>query len=95
MANGANVSGVKVGTASSGLFNSVSSFLAVHSSQTKAEKERLREELEKKCEETCGFGLEMKDTLDKLVMQYVFAELTKGGNDEARLCLRSVPGCSW
>lgn len=36
-----------------------------------------------------------KKALDAQVMRCLFAESTKGGNDEARLCLKSVPRASW
>jgi hypothetical protein len=61
--------------------------------QVKTEKQK--EEDAKKCLEGYGLPLDVKDELDGLIFKYVFAENTEGANDEARLCLRSVPGISW
>jgi len=47
---------------------------------------------ERECEEAYGFSLAVKEELTKLGFEYLFAENTKGGNDEARLCLKSVKG---
>jgi hypothetical protein len=54
-----------------------------------------REEEETRCREECGMSADVKKELEKLTMKYVFAENTKGANDEARLCLKSTDGCDW
>ncbi|KAH6670447.1 Alpha/Beta hydrolase protein [Halenospora varia] len=54
------------------------------------------EDQAKKVYEGYGLTLEEKEELNKLVFKYLFAENTKGGNEEARLCLKSVVGeCDW
>ena len=53
-------------------------------------------EREKTCKEILGINLQDKDSLEKLIMKYAFAETNTGANDEARLCLKSVANsCSW
>ena len=54
-----------------------------------------REEEERKCLDGYGMPLELKEELDKAIFKYAFAENSTGGNDEARLCLKSVSGTSW
>ncbi|KAF4633243.1 hypothetical protein G7Y89_g4874 [Cudoniella acicularis] len=59
-------------------------------------KKKSIEEQERKCQEGYGIPLVVKDELSKLGFKYLFAENTRGGNDEARLCLKSVEGeCGW
>ncbi|TVY56671.1 hypothetical protein LCER1_G002440, partial [Lachnellula cervina] len=46
--------------------------------------------------EFCGMDSKATVELFNYAMKCAFAEETKGANDEARLCLKSVPGdCSW
>lgn len=54
-----------------------------------------REQESRKCLEGYGVPIEVKDELDKTIFKFVFAENTVGGNDEARLCLKSVAGTTW
>lgn len=61
----------------------------------KEEERKKMEEEERKCVEFYGMTLKEKGELDKVVFKFAFAEYTKGGNDEARLCLKSVEGCYW
>ena len=56
--------------------------------------EEVNEE-ERKCLEGMGVGLDVRDELSKQMLKQVFAESTTGGNDEARLCLKSIEGTSW
>ena len=53
------------------------------------------EEAERKCREAYGMTGEVRKELEKATMKYGFAENRKGGNDEARLCLKSTDGCGW
>ena len=49
-----------------------------------------------RCLELCGIDYKATQELSNFAMKCAFAEETKGANDEARLCLKSVPGeCSW
>ncbi|TVY33189.1 hypothetical protein LSUB1_G006335, partial [Lachnellula subtilissima] len=49
-----------------------------------------------RCLEFCGMDYKATQELFNFAMKCAFAEETKGANDEARLCLKSVPGeCSW
>jgi len=50
---------------------------------------------ERRCYEAFGISPAVKAELDKLVMRYAFAEECSGGNDEARLCLKSLSSISW
>jgi hypothetical protein len=61
----------------------------------KAEDEALRAFEEERCVEVLGIGMEVKKELDRLVMKYAFTEECRGGNDEARLCLKSLSGTTW
>lgn len=54
-----------------------------------------KEEEDRMCLECYGFSRETKEELDKNYIKYSGAESLKGGNDEARLCLKSVEGSSW
>lgn len=71
----------------------ITSFSSIFSSNVA--REESKEEEERKC--LAGFGVktDVKTEIDKLIFKYIFAENAKGGNDEARLCLKSVEGCSW
>lgn len=53
------------------------------------------EYLEKLCLNSYGVGMEVQKELNKQVMKYAFAEECSGGNDEARLCLKSIVGSEW
>ncbi|CZR54154.1 uncharacterized protein PAC_04037 [Phialocephala subalpina] len=64
-------------------------------SLSKEEEGKKRAEEDRKCRECYGMTLKEKEELDKIVFKFAFAENTKGGNDEARLCLKSVEGCHW
>jgi hypothetical protein len=61
----------------------------------KAVTEEKKKEEVKKCLEGFGMSLQLKAEVDKLMFKYAFEEDTKGANDEARLCLKSVPGTDW
>ncbi|TVY48735.1 hypothetical protein LOCC1_G002323 [Lachnellula occidentalis] len=51
---------------------------------------------DKRCLEFCGMDSKATSELNNFAMKCAFAEETKGANDEARLCLKSVSGeCSW
>lgn len=80
--------------ASSGILSSVGSLWSGER-MSKEEKKAEAETGEKRCMELCGYGLEMKKLLGEKSVQYAFAENTQGGNDEARLCLKSVPNIDW
>lgn len=56
---------------------------------------RKKEEEDRKCVEFYGMTLKEKGELDRMVFKFAFAEYSKGANDEARLCLKSVEGCHW
>lgn len=60
-----------------------------------ASKEAVRAYEERRCVEVFGVSTEVKAELDKLVMKYAFTEECSGGNDEARLCLKSLSTISW
>jgi hypothetical protein len=64
-------------------------------SKKKAEDGRKKEEEDRKFLDCYGFSRETKEELDKNYIKYSGAESLKGGNDEARLCLKSVEGSSW
>jgi hypothetical protein len=97
----ASGSGATALGASSGALSSVSSFLTFPSSFSHSlakQKIRENEEEEQKCQDACGHGIVLKKALGEAVMRFVFAENTQGGNDEARLCLKSVSppiSCDW
>ena len=94
----ANLTGFMINSASprfassSGALAAFSSLWGGGSSDDKAEKQ---EEEEKRCQESYGISLEVRKELEKLVMKYAFTEECSGGNDEARLCLKSVAGTDW
>jgi hypothetical protein len=52
-------------------------------------------EEERKCEEGYGMRFSVKKKVEKMMRKYIFEENTKGANDEARLCLKSIEGCGW
>lgn len=80
-------------TGSSGV---LSSSLGLFSGSSKKEEDhRKKEEEDKKCLECYGFSREAKEELDKAYIKFSGAESLKGGNDEARLCLKSVEGSHW
>jgi hypothetical protein len=54
-----------------------------------------QEEAEKKCREARGMTGDVRKELEKVMVKYMFEETMKGGNDEARLCLKSTKGCGW
>lgn len=54
-----------------------------------------REALERKCEERHGFGLDLKNELISTTTALAWKQSTAGGNDEARLCLKSCTGTGW
>ena len=56
--------------------------------------EEVNEE-ERKCMEGLGISSDVRDELDKLMFKHMFAENTAGGNDEARMCMKSTKGTSW
>lgn len=63
--------------------------------QWKTASQGLEQEMARKCLQGYGISLELKDEIDKLAFKYSFEESTTGANDEARLCLRSMPGTGW
>jgi hypothetical protein len=73
-------------SASMGLFRSKS---AIEKQSEKAKAE------EKSCQEGYGMSMPVWKEVERLTGKYIFAENTKGANDEARLCLKSTEGCSW
>ncbi|RDL38535.1 uncharacterized protein BP5553_02875 [Venustampulla echinocandica] len=77
--------------------NSLLSLASLFKSQKATEKTMMQKaEAERLCLDTFGVGLDVKAEIDRLVFQYVFAETTKGSNDEARLCLKNVEdSCGW
>lgn len=70
------------------LFQSASCVECEDEGSKKAEEER-------KCKEAFGFGTDVKKELEAVALKFTFAESMKGGNDEARFCLRSVAGLDW
>ncbi|CAL3966310.1 unnamed protein product [Diplocarpon coronariae] len=50
---------------------------------------------ERDCKERFGTGQDVKAELLATANTFFWEEETSGGNDEARLCLKSVPGTSW
>lgn len=77
--------------ASSGAFASVTGLF-----KNKEKMEKKRERRERYFMEGLGIGSKELDELYEFVMKCAFAEQTKGANDEARLCLKSVEGeCGW
>ena len=58
-------------------------------------KEAVKAYEERRCLEVFGVSAEVKAELEKLVMKYAFTEECSGGNDEARLCLKSLSTISW
>ena len=48
-----------------------------------------------RCKEGFGFDTEVKKEIDRLIFKYAWAEYATGGNEEARLCLKSVNGSDW
>ncbi|KAK2629427.1 hypothetical protein QTJ16_000247 [Diplocarpon rosae] len=50
---------------------------------------------ERDCKERFGIGQDVKAALLAMANSLFWEEETSGGNDEARLCLKSVPGTSW
>ncbi|KAH9214438.1 Alpha/Beta hydrolase protein [Leptodontidium sp. 2 PMI_412] len=54
-----------------------------------------KEAQEKSCRDSFGFSLAVHNEVTKNSGKFLFAENTSGGNDEARLCMKSVPGSSW
>lgn len=75
---------------SSGVITSVAS-----SFQTKPKSPKKEKEVARKCLQGFGISKELKDEVDKLSFKYSFEENTKGANEEARLCLKSIPGTGW
>lgn len=74
----------------------LSAFAGVFRGKDGTEKKKNEvEDEERKCEEGYGMSLSVKKELDKMMRKYIFAENTKGANDEARLCLKSTEGCGW
>jgi len=71
------------------------SFMGMFSNRGDAEEPEDVEDEERRCKETIGMGLDVKIKLERLIFKYTFAENTKGANDEARLCLKSVDGSGW
>jgi hypothetical protein len=65
--------------------------LSMFKSNVKEEKAKALE----RCKEGFGFGTEVKKAMDRLIFKYAWAEDSTGGNDEARLCLKSVVGSDW
>lgn len=60
------------------------------------ESNQKRDKKEQDCKDRFGVSLEVKDELFKIVNNFFFeGENTTGGNDEARLCLKTIPGTSW
>ena len=57
--------------------------------------EEQKKEEERKCLEAYGVSLDVKEEINKAVFKYGFVENTEGGNDEARMLLKSVKGLSW
>ncbi|KAG9241751.1 hypothetical protein BJ878DRAFT_584236 [Calycina marina] len=49
---------------------------------------------EARCRDGYGIGVDVKHELDKRATKWVFTEQS-AANDEARLCLKSVPGTGW
>ncbi|PVH84234.1 hypothetical protein DL98DRAFT_512624 [Cadophora sp. DSE1049] len=56
---------------------------------------RSRESEEKLTRGNYGVSSAVQTEVAKNVGKFLFAENTSGGNDEARFCLKSVPGTSW
>lgn len=83
----------KAGPSFASSFGALSTVTGLFKSEE--EEAKKREEEERKCVECYGMTLKEKEELDKVVFKFAFAECTKGGNDEARLCLKSVEGCHW
>lgn len=80
-------------TGSSGVLNS--SMGLFEGKTKKLEDGRKKEEEERKCLDCYGYSMEVKQELDKNYIKYSGAESLKGGNDEARLCLKSIKGTDW
>lgn len=83
---------------SSGALASFSSWFGsstVGTSPNNASKEATKAWEEQRCVEVFGVSVAVKVELDKLVMKYAFGEECSGGNDEARLCLKSLSDVSW
>ena len=54
-----------------------------------------QDEEERRCLQGYGISLEVREANTKLTFKRIFSEDTKGVNDEARLCLKSVKGTNW
>ena len=54
-----------------------------------------KDALEKSARECFGCSLTVYNEITKNSSRFLFAENTSGGNEEARLCMKSVPGSSW
>lgn len=65
---------------------------AFHSKAASREDE---EEMARKSFQGYGIPLDLKDEMDKLTFKFAFRENTRGANDEARMCLKSIPGTSY
>ena len=83
--------------ASSGILTAVSNwFGSVKTVETNPETlKKDKEYFEKVCMQSYGISMDVQKELNKLVMKYAFAEECSGGNDEARLCLKSIEGSDW
>lgn len=88
-------SSVGVAKTSCRSFRSVRSLMGGERQESKEEKAVNRVAEEKKCWDLCGYALEMDQILQNKSWYYALAESIKGGNDEARLCLKSVPNLDW
>lgn len=73
----------------------LSAFAGVFRGKDGNETNKKVEEEESKCEEGYGMSLSVKKEVEKMMRKYIFEENTKGANDEARLCLKSIEGCGW
>jgi hypothetical protein len=86
--------------ASGGVFESIRSagngIMSIFSASKGKEraKEKKAEE-EKKCLECYGVSYAVEYEIVKQNVDWAFAEDTSGGNDEARMCLRSTAGTEW
>ncbi|KAK9244340.1 Alpha/Beta hydrolase protein [Lipomyces tetrasporus] len=78
--------------ASSSAFSPLTSIFASTNATAKKEKQ---EEEARRCLQGFGIPLEVKEANLKSTFRRIFAEETKGVNDEARLCLKSTKGTNW
>ena len=77
--------------ASSGAFSSLPSIFP----STNATNKEKQEEESRRCLQGFGIPLEVREANSKSTFKRIFAEDTKGVNDEARLCLKSTEGTNW